>query len=54
MLVVLIILMVVGVVIFGGSMPLIIITEKPIFGITMVMGGVLTVVSMIITAVSVL
>ena len=54
MLVVLIILMVVGVVIFGGSMPLIIITEKPIFGITMVMGGVLTVVSMIMTVVSVL
>ena len=54
MLAVFIILMVVGVVIFGGSMPLIIITEKPIFGVTMMLGGVLTLVSMVIKVVSVL
>ena len=54
MLAVLITLMVIGVVIFVGSMPLIIITEKPIFGVTMILGGVLALVSMIITAVSVL
>lgn len=54
MLVVLITLMIVGVVIFGGSMPLVVITEKPIFGITMMVGGVLTVVSMIMMIVSVL
>lgn len=49
MLTVLITLMVIGTVVFGGSMPLIFITEKPIFGITMMAGAVLTLVSMIIT-----
>ena len=49
MLAILITLMVIGTVIFGGSMPFIFITEKPIFGVTMILGGVLTFVSMIIT-----